>query len=240
MSWVCANCSSNNLDSNTVCDVCGAERVEYTPPMVSESGFRRSRAPERILEPVEGKVVFSDFAVIVESTKNFFRSLFRFFTIIFTFTFKALKFLGKWFVKLCKLLFALSVKLWNFTVDAAKKLVVKIKLARSERRARSGEGVERPPRERAPREPRRRRERAPREPRAPRSGRMEVVGSDFATPWPEHSIKFDVDAIKAKGYVRSEQTVMNSVKGYTFYKPDGKCQFIRAEMLVVLDMATRI
>lgn len=241
MSWVCANCSSNNLDSNTVCDVCGADRVEYTPPRVSEPEVELSRTPERILAPVEGKVVFSDFAVVVESTKNFFRSTVRFFAKLFTVIFKVLKFLGKWIVIGAKAFATLCVKLWGKIVDLTKKLTDKIKLSRSERRSRSGERAERPRRERAPRAPRVRRERAPRdsEGREERTSetRVSMVSPDFASPWSEHSIRFDIDAIKAKGFVRSEQTVMSSVKGYTFFDAAGNGRFFRVEMLVVLSLA---
>ena len=110
------------------------------------------------------------------------------------------------------------------------KIGNKIKSASSERPPRE-------PRERArtPREPRERRERVkpPKREKAPR------IKKGFTKPWPEHNIKFDVDVIKGKGFVRSERTEMNAVKGYTFYKADGTSQFIKAEMLIVLHMASR-
>lgn len=233
MSWVCANCSSTNLDSNTVCDVCGVDRIEYTPPMVSEPEVETSRTPDRILAPVEGKVVFSDFAVVVESIKNFFRSTVRFFAKLFTVIFKVLKFLGKWIVIGAKAFAALCVKLWGKIVDLTKKLTDKVKLRRSDRTSRRAERGERPRRARAPRETE-----APGE-RVAEPERRESESS-FASPWPEHRIRFDVDAIKGKGYVRSEQTVMNSVKGYTFYNAEGTGRFMREEMLLVIKFATRV
>ncbi len=63
--------------------------------------------------------------------------------------------------------------------------------------------------------------------------------SGFCEPWAEHSIEFDVDAVKAKGYVRSEQTTLGGVNGYNFYTADGSCRFIRQEMLVIQKMAKK-
>lgn len=67
-----------------------------------------------------------------------------------------------------------------------------------------------------------------------------LSGGDFAKPWPEHKIKFDVSVIKTKGYVRSEQTCLGGVNGYSFYKEDGSSQFIRVEMLITQKMAHKI
>ena len=64
--------------------------------------------------------------------------------------------------------------------------------------------------------------------------------SDFAKPWPEHNIKFDTDVIKSKGFVRSEQMVMNGINGYCFYKEDGVSQFIRVEMVLIQKMAVKV
>lgn len=171
MSWVCSNCSNSNEEESTCCAVCGYDRP-------TESHVREH---ERKPEVVEGKIVFSDFAVIKESIKGFFNSIGR-----------------------------LGTKISN-----------KIKTASSER----------PPRE--PREPRERVKPAKRE-KTPR------VKKGFAKPWPEHNIKFDVDVIKGKGFVRSERTEMNAIKGYRFYKANGTSQFIRVDMLVVLHMARRV
>ncbi len=162
MSWVCSNCSSTNADDKTLCTVCGAAH-----PVSSE-------------EPtvVEGKIVFSDFAVWKENRKNFFKG-----------------------------------------VASIPKKVKKL--------------FKRSPKPRTETE-------APTRKKRERSEKPKKVKSSFAKPWAEHNIKFDVDAIKAKGFVRSEQTTMGTVKGYTFYKPDGTNQFIKVEMLIVLRLAKKI
>ena len=178
MSWVCSNCSNSNEEESTCCIVCGYDRP-------TESHVR-----EREPEAIEGKIVFSSFAVVKESVKGFFSSIGR-----------------------------LGTKISN-----------KIKSVSSKR----------PPREpreriRAPREPREPRERV----KAPKREKTPRVKKGFAKPWPEHNIKFDVDVIKGKGFVRSERTEMNAVRGYTFYKADGTSRFIKVDMLVVLHMAIK-
>lgn len=65
------------------------------------------------------------------------------------------------------------------------------------------------------------------------------IVEEFCAPWAEHSIEFDIDKIKQRGFVRSEQTVMAGVKGYTFFKADGSKQFIKLEMILVFKMAKR-
>ena len=62
----------------------------------------------------------------------------------------------------------------------------------------------------------------------------------FAEPWPEHPIEFDTDAIKRRGFVRSEQKEMNGKKGYLFFKADGTQQFILSELVVLFKMAKKI
>ena len=68
MSWMGSNCSNTNLDSESVCLVCGADR------------------PARIVYPesTESKVVFSTFGVIVESTKLTFKGIGLFLKNFFT------------------------------------------------------------------------------------------------------------------------------------------------------------
>ncbi len=66
------------------------------------------------------------------------------------------------------------------------------------------------------------------------------VTPGFATPWPEHAIGFDVEAIKKKGYVRLEQAEMGGVKGYLFTRTDGSSQFIRVEMVLIQKMAGKV
>ena len=65
-------------------------------------------------------------------------------------------------------------------------------------------------------------------------------GSGFAKPWSDHAIKFDIDIIKNKGYVRSEQKELNGIKGYVFYREDGSSQFIRMEMILIQKMAHKL
>lgn len=72
-----------------------------------------------------------------------------------------------------------------------------------------------------------------------KSKRKVFGSSDFATPWPEHNIKFDTSAIKEKGYVRSERQTLGGVNGYTFYREDGTSQFIRVEMVLIQKMAQK-
>lgn len=62
----------------------------------------------------------------------------------------------------------------------------------------------------------------------------------FVAPWPEHSIEFDADAIKARGYVRTEQETLGGVKGYKFIRADGTSQFIRVEMVLIQKMAKKL
>lgn len=61
-----------------------------------------------------------------------------------------------------------------------------------------------------------------------------------ATPWPEHHIEFDMDVIRAKGYVRFEQKSMGGVNGYNFIRSDGTSQFIRVEMVLIQKMAKKV
>ena len=62
----------------------------------------------------------------------------------------------------------------------------------------------------------------------------------FASPWPEHKIEFIPDAIRARGYVRTEQQTMGGINGYKFIKADGTSQFIRVEMVLIQKMAKKL
>ena len=62
----------------------------------------------------------------------------------------------------------------------------------------------------------------------------------FADPWEEHKIEFDIDTIKAKGYVSSSQQIKNGVKGYEFVRSNGVRQFIVVDMVVILKLAKKI
>ena len=67
-----------------------------------------------------------------------------------------------------------------------------------------------------------------------------LFGSAFATPWPEHKIKFDNSVIESKGFVRSEREALNGVNGYRFYRADDSSQFIRVEMALIQKMAHKV
>ena len=54
----------------------------------------------------------------------------------------------------------------------------------------------------------------------------------FQTPWPEHDIEFDADQLKALGFVSSENTIFEGIKGYNLYRADGFAHFTRVEMLI--------
>lgn len=178
MSWVCLNCSSSNEEESTRCAVCGYDRPTERELL------------ERETDVIEGKIVFSEFAVIKESVKNFFKSVSKFAARI-----KAV------------------VKDWSLRRE---RTITEV--------SRESERREEPLREEIP--PRREED-------------LPSVGS-FASPWAEHKIIFDVDVMKSKGIIRSEQAEMNSVKGYMLYKEDGTSRFIRTEMLVALHMAKKI
>lgn len=64
--------------------------------------------------------------------------------------------------------------------------------------------------------------------------------SGFADPWPEHKIEFDVEAIIAKGYIASVQKTTCGINGYEFIHANGKRQFIRVEMLIIMKMAKKL
>lgn len=67
-----------------------------------------------------------------------------------------------------------------------------------------------------------------------------TVEFELPEPWPEHSIAFDADAIKSRGYARCERQVMNGVNGYNFVRADGGNRFIRPEIILLQKMARKI
>ena len=66
------------------------------------------------------------------------------------------------------------------------------------------------------------------------------AAESFCEPWAEHNIEFDPEGIRAKGFVRSEQTTLGGVNGYNFYTADGSARFIRAEMAVIQKLAKKL
>lgn len=169
MSWVCSYCSTVNAEENSNCIVCGRER---SAEEVSER------------EVAEGKVVFSEWAVIRESCKNFARNTSTFFS----------------------------------------------KIKRSIKRSRSSSEDKRP------RERRAKRDRKSGEKRY----KLFHIGSKYAKPWPEHRIKFEIEVIKKKGFVRFQRAEMDGIKGYLFFAANGTSQFIKEEKLIIWRMAKRV
>ena len=74
----------------------------------------------------------------------------------------------------------------------------------------------------------------------PKKAKKPLFGSPFATPWPEHKVKFDTSVIESKGFVRSERESLNGVNGYRFYKADDSSQFIRIEMAIIQKLANKV
>ena len=66
------------------------------------------------------------------------------------------------------------------------------------------------------------------------------AAAGFAEPWPEHSIAFDEDAARAKGYVSSVRKTLNGINGYEFVRSNGSRQFIRAEMVIIQKIAHKV
>lgn len=62
----------------------------------------------------------------------------------------------------------------------------------------------------------------------------------FCDPWPEHGIVFNEDAIRARGYVSSERCEMYGIKGYNFYRADGRKDFVKENLAVMFRMATKV
>ena len=58
--------------------------------------------------------------------------------------------------------------------------------------------------------------------------------------WPEHSIEFDFEMIKFKGYLGVAKGTMNGTNGYFLDRTDGARQFFRIETLLALKMARKI
>lgn len=84
------------------------------------------------------------------------------------------------------------------------------------------------------------RKRKTKEPKPKKVKKVKAPKNNFAKPWDEHKVKFDIDVIKGKGYVRSEQHILNGIKGYMFYKDGEKGRFIRIEMILVQKMAHKV
>ena len=71
------------------------------------------------------------------------------------------------------------------------------------------------------------------------SGSKGETGTVFDTPWPEHDIILDVDAIKSRGFVGVKKDTLSGIKGYRFTKSSGISQFMRVEMVINQKMARK-
>ena len=65
------------------------------------------------------------------------------------------------------------------------------------------------------------------------------IETKLDSPWPEHKIKFDSDAIKARGYISITRDTLDGIKGYRLTKSDGTSQFIRVEIMLLQKMAKK-
>lgn len=67
-----------------------------------------------------------------------------------------------------------------------------------------------------------------------------TTAGGFCEAWPEHRMVFDETAIRARGYVRSEQCEVSGIKGYYFYRANGRQDFIKDNLALMFKMARRI
>lgn len=67
-----------------------------------------------------------------------------------------------------------------------------------------------------------------------------MIYTETDSPWPEHNIAFDPDAINARGFINVKRDSMGGIKGYRFTKPDGSAQFIRVEVVLLQKMAHKV
>ncbi len=61
----------------------------------------------------------------------------------------------------------------------------------------------------------------------------------FCTPWDEHSLVFDIDKIKSRGFISCEQKIMSGIKGYQFYRSDSNSMFFKPETLLAMKYANK-
>lgn len=66
-----------------------------------------------------------------------------------------------------------------------------------------------------------------------------VAPVGFCVPWEEHSIVFDLDRIKARGFISGERKEMAGIKGYQFYRSDSNSMFFKPEMLIAMKYASK-
>lgn len=61
----------------------------------------------------------------------------------------------------------------------------------------------------------------------------------FAAPWDEHNIEFDVDMLKSRGFVSSENETFSGIKGYRLYRADAQSTFFKVDMLIAMKYAKK-
>ena len=66
-----------------------------------------------------------------------------------------------------------------------------------------------------------------------------TVPTTFCEPWDEHAIAFDIDKIKSRGFISSEQKIMSGIKGYQFYRSDSNSMFFKPDMLLAMKYANK-
>ena len=61
----------------------------------------------------------------------------------------------------------------------------------------------------------------------------------FAAPWAEHSISFNEEKMRSRGFVSSEQRVLSGIKGYEIYRSDSTSMFFDANKLLLMGYAVK-
>ena len=61
----------------------------------------------------------------------------------------------------------------------------------------------------------------------------------FAAPWEEHNIEFDIDKLKSRGFVSSENETRSGIKGYKLYRADAQSTFFKVDMLIAMKYAKK-
>ncbi|MCR4908876.1 MAG: protein kinase [Lachnospiraceae bacterium] len=59
----------------------------------------------------------------------------------------------------------------------------------------------------------------------------------FCEPWEEHTISFDEERIKSRGFVSVLRDKMSDIKGYKFVKPDSSSKFFKEKDLIAMKYA---
>lgn len=62
---------------------------------------------------------------------------------------------------------------------------------------------------------------------------------EFCEPWPEHSIEFDIERIKSRGFIAIKQMISSDKKGYQLVMSNGVTNFVLVETLLIQRYAKR-